>query len=261
MATKVNPWNGKGLGAESVRKQLTTSLASMKVEKVQICYLHAPDHETPLEETLSAMTELHKEGKFDELGLSNYSSWLVAEVVNICKHRGFVVPTVYQGMYSAITREIETELIPCLRYYKIRFYAYSPLGGGILTGKHRFQDDEEKKIEFGRFNMHNNGWDKVYRDRYWKVEHFNAMEKINALMAKHHPEDNATIAEVAYRWLIHHSKLDASAGDRIVIGASRVIQLETNLSYMTKDRLNNEVVEFMDEWWNSTKHLCPSYLR
>ena len=76
MATKVNPWNGKGLGKESVRNQLTTSLASMKVDKVQIVYLHAPDHETPLIETLSEMNTLHKEGKFDELGLSNFSAWV-----------------------------------------------------------------------------------------------------------------------------------------------------------------------------------------
>ncbi len=88
---------------------------------------------------------------------------LVAEAVNICKQKGFIVPTVYQGMYSAITRQVEVELIPCLRYHNLRFYAYSPLGGGIMTGKHKFKDDEEQKIEFGRFNMGNNGWDKIYR--------------------------------------------------------------------------------------------------
>ena len=76
MATKVNPWNGKGLGKESVRKQFTTSLESMKVQKVQILYLHAPDHDTPLLETLAEVNALHKEGKFNELGLSNYSAWV-----------------------------------------------------------------------------------------------------------------------------------------------------------------------------------------
>ncbi|CBY07786.1 unnamed protein product [Oikopleura dioica] len=261
MATKVNPWNGKGLGKESVRKQLETSLANMRVKKVQICYLHAPDHETPLHETLAAMNEMHQEGKFDELGLSNYSSWLVAEAVNICKQKGFIVPTVYQGMYSAITRQVEVELIPCLRYHNLRFYAYSPLGGGIMTGKHKFKDDEEQKIEFGRFNMGNNGWDKVYRDRYWKVEHFNAMEKIKELLLKHHGGENATVAETAYRWLLHHSALSGEKGDRIVIGASRVEQLEVNMGYMNKGPLHEELVQFMDEWWKSTSHFCPSYLR
>ena len=86
---------------------------------------------------------------------------LVAEVVNVCKANNFVVPTVYQGMYSAVTRQVEVELIPCLRYHKMRFYAYSPLGGGILTGKYQFSEDEKNTIPSGRFNMNNGGWDKV----------------------------------------------------------------------------------------------------
>ena len=135
----------------------------------------------------------------------------MAEAVNVCKQNGFLLPTVYQGMYSAVTRQVETELIPCLRYYGMRFYAYSPLGGGILTGKHQFSQDEKKEIQSGRFNMANGGWDKIYRDRYWKVEHFNAMEKIAELLAQHHPDENCTMAEAAYRWLIHHSMLQGWA--------------------------------------------------
>lgn len=261
MATKVNPWNGKGLGKESVRNQFETSLKNMKVEKVQILYLHAPDHEVPLIETLTEVNKLHKEGKFEEFGLSNFSAWLVCEAVNVCKQNGFIVPCVYQGMYSAATRAVETELFPCLRYHNMRFYAYSPLGGGILTGKHQYESEEKEEIEAGRFNMNNNGWDKIYRDRYWKIEHFNAMNKITEMCAEHHPTESITMAEAAYRWLIHHSQLDGAKGDRIVVGASRVSQLETNMSYMKKGPLAKPIVDFFEEWWNSTKHLCPAYLR
>ena len=67
---------------------------------VDILYLHAPDHKTSLFETMSELAKLKEEGKFKELGLSNYSSWLTCEVVNIAKQNGFPVPTVYQGMYS-----------------------------------------------------------------------------------------------------------------------------------------------------------------
>ena len=105
-----------------------------KLDDALCFYLHAPDHETPLAETLKACDELHKSGKFKELGLSNYAAWQVSEVMNLCKSNNWVKPTVYQGMYSAITRAVEAELFPCLRYYGIRFYAFSPLGGGILTG-------------------------------------------------------------------------------------------------------------------------------
>merc|ERR1712042_382900 len=122
-------------------------------------YLHAPDHNTPLEVTLGVMDKLHKEGKFNQLGLSNYSSWLVAEVVNLCKANNWIKPTVYQGMYSTITRQVEEE--------------------------------ENKSISKGRFN--GVGWDKVYRQRYWKEEHFTAMEKLKALLAEHHPGENISL--------------------------------------------------------------------
>jgi aflatoxin B1 aldehyde reductase len=96
MATKINPWDGKDFRAGSVREQVEGCLARLRVASVQILYLHAPDHNTPLAETLRAMDELHKEGKFLQLGLSNYSSWLVNEVVNVCKANNWLKPTVYQ---------------------------------------------------------------------------------------------------------------------------------------------------------------------
>ena len=81
------------------------------------------------------------------------------------------------------------------------------------------------------------------------------------MLKEHHAAENISMAEAAYRWLVHHSALDGAKGDRIVIGSSRVNQLETNLDYFNKGELAKPIVEFMDDWWNSTKHLCPSYLR
>lgn len=102
------------------------------------------------------------QGKFKEFGLSNYASWEVAEIVCICRHNDWIVPSVYQvlwhktslwrltlvfplsdsfyfclillkGMYNATTRQVETELLPCLRCYGMKFYAYNPLAGEIKT--------------------------------------------------------------------------------------------------------------------------------
>ena len=82
---KINPWDKKNFGEESIRSQVETCLSRLKTPSMEVLYLHAPDHNTPLETTLRVMDTLHKEGKFKQLGLSNYSSWLVSEVVNICK--------------------------------------------------------------------------------------------------------------------------------------------------------------------------------
>ena len=164
-----------------------------------------------------------------------------------------------QGMYSAVTRQVEAELIPCLRYHNIRFYAYSPLGGGILTGKYNFEQDEQKTIEIGRFN--GIGWDKIYRERYWKKEHFDAINRLKELLAEHHPREGVSVAEAAFRWIYNHSLLDGEKGDAVIIGSSRLQQLETNMELAGKGPLAAPVVEFMDEWWKSTKHLCPNYFR
>jgi len=256
---KINPWDKKNFGEESIRSQVDTMLKNLQTSSFNILYLHAPDHNTPLESTLRTMNTLYKEGKFKKLGLSNYSSWLVSEVVNVCKANNFVLPTVYQGMYSLITRQVEEELIPCLRYHSISFYAYSPLVGGLLTGKYDFNQQNDKKIPKGRFN--GVGWDKVYRDRYWKEEHFQAMETLKELLEKHHPDEKITIPEAAFRWIYNHSLLEGEKGDAVVLGASRMDQVTFNLKMSKSEPLHSEVVTFMDDWWKSTKHLCPQYFR
>nr|XP_060482238.1 aflatoxin B1 aldehyde reductase member 2-like [Panthera onca]XP_060482239.1 aflatoxin B1 aldehyde reductase member 2-like [Panthera onca]XP_060482240.1 aflatoxin B1 aldehyde reductase member 2-like [Panthera onca] len=129
IATKANPWEGKSLKPDSLRTQLETSLKRLQCSRVDLFYLHAPDHDTPVEETLRACHQLHQEGKFVELGLSNYAAWEVAEICTLCKSSGWILPTVYQGMYKATAQQVETELLPCLRHFLLRFYAYNPLAG------------------------------------------------------------------------------------------------------------------------------------
>ena len=100
-----------------------------------------------IEDTLAEVHELHKEGKFKSLGLSNFQAWEVAHIYHTCKANGYVTPTVYQGMYNAITRDVEKELLPCLRKLGISFYAYNPLAGGVLTGKHSGGEPEAGRFK------------------------------------------------------------------------------------------------------------------
>ena len=80
-------------------------------------------------------------------------------------------------------------------------------------------------------------------------------------MNQHHPDENITIPEAAFRWIYNHSLLDGSKGDAVVLGASRLDQVKANLEMSKSQPLCQEVVSFMDEWWKSTKHLCPLYFR
>ncbi len=86
-----------------LKEQVNTSLKELQTDCVDIFYLHAADRSVPFEETLEAVNELHKEGKFVQLGLSNYTAFEVAEIVITCKERGWVRPSIYQGMYNAIS--------------------------------------------------------------------------------------------------------------------------------------------------------------
>ncbi|XP_020622286.1 aflatoxin B1 aldehyde reductase member 2-like [Orbicella faveolata] len=104
LATKANPWSGEGLKYDRVLEQLNISLKRLKRDSVDLFYLHAPDHNTPIEETLKAVNHLYKEGKFKYFGISNYASWEVTEIYYLCKMNNYPLPTVYQGMYNPVTR-------------------------------------------------------------------------------------------------------------------------------------------------------------
>ena len=104
LATKVYPYQAGVHEPASLKEHFNTSLKELGTDAVDIFYLHAPDRSVPFEKTLEAVNELHKEGKFVQLGLSNYAAWEVAEIWNIAKERGWVKPTIYQAMYNAISK-------------------------------------------------------------------------------------------------------------------------------------------------------------
>ncbi|CAG5979738.1 unnamed protein product [Menidia menidia] len=259
MATKANPWDGKTLKPESVRSQLETSLKRLQTDCVDLFYLHAPDHQNPIQDTLRACNELHKEvGKFKELGLSNYASWEVAEIVCICRHNNWIVPTVYQGMYNATTRQVETELLPCLRYYGMKFYAYNPLAGGLLTGKYHYEDKDGSQPA-GRF--FGNNWAAAYRDRYWKQSHFQAIEVVLRTLEAVYGSEKPSLTSAAMRWMYHHSQLKGDLGDGVIIGMSSMEQLQQNLAAAEEGPLDERVVNAFKDAWNLVAHDCPNYFR
>ncbi|XP_038163762.1 aflatoxin B1 aldehyde reductase member 3 [Cyprinodon tularosa] len=258
IATKANPWDGKTLKPESVRSQLESSLQRLRTDCVDLFYLHAPDHQNPIQDTLRACNELHKEGKFKELGLSNYASWEVAEIVCICRHNNWVVPTVYQGMYNATTRQVETELLPCLRYYGMKFYAYNPLAGGLLTGKYHYEDKDSSQPA-GRF--FGNNWAAAYRDRYWKQSHFQAIDLVLKALETAYGSEKPTLTSAAMRWMYHHSQLKGNLGDGVLIGMSNMEQLQQNLAAAEEGPLDQRVVDAFKEAWDLVAHECPNYFR
>ncbi len=104
LATKCYPLEPGTHKPERLRQSLEASLEELNTDCVDIFYLHAADRSVPFAVTLEAVNQMHREGKFVRLGLSNFTAFEVAEVVITCKERGWVRPTIYQGMYNAISK-------------------------------------------------------------------------------------------------------------------------------------------------------------
>ncbi|KAF9888491.1 hypothetical protein FE257_008598 [Aspergillus nanangensis] len=252
LATKWYPEMPGAHKAHILRENLELSLKNLETDQVDIFYLHAADRSVPFAETLEAVNELYKEKKFVQLGLSNYTAFEVAEIVTMCNERGWVRPTIYQAMYNAITRSIETELIPACRRYGMDIVIYNPLAGGLFSGKYQTQNipTESRYSDTAADGA-------LYRQRYFKDATFDALRIIEPVVAKH----GLTLPETAFRWVHHHSGLNMKENGRdgIIMGVSSLKQLESNLRDIQKGPLPQEVVDTLDKAWLIAKPTVTNY--
>ena len=239
IATRIHPGNFHGHEPENVKRVFKESLARLKTGKVKIFYLVTRDSATPIESTLSAVQELHDEGLFEEFGVSNFSAWQVAEASEIAARHGWIRPSVYQGMYNAITRAVEPELFKCLGNYGIRFHAYNPLAGGAFSKSFGASDAVTAGSRFDISHVQG----KLYRDRFWNDAYLDALTEIHRSCEGH----GLDAISVALRWLIHHSQLNAERNDGVIIGASSLEQLRHNLTAVTEGPLPTDILTAIDD--------------
>lgn len=252
LATKVYPFEAGVHEPEKLKSMFNESLKQLDTDCVDIFYLHAADRSVPFEKTLKACNELHQAGKFVRLGLSNFTAFEVAEVVMTCRQHGWVRPSIYQGMYNAITRNLETELIPACHRYGLDVVVYNPLAGGLFSGKIKSTDVPAE----GRFSDQTTRVGEMYRKRYFRDSTFEALRLIEPVAEKH----NLTMLEIALRWCVHHSALNTLKGtDGIIIGVSSQTQLEGNLADLEKGPLPEDVVKALDDAWLVSKPTSAPY--
>jgi len=199
--------------------QMDETLAALQRDTVAIYYIHMPAKEIMLEDTLQEIDQCHQAGKFDAFGLSNFPAWQVVEICQYCERKGYVRPSVYQGVYNALNRTSEYELLPVLRNYDIKYYSHGSLASGFLTGKYKQGVAPVKGTD--RFAQSRRI--KQYEQRYLhRSEMFDALDAINQAAA----DAELTTLEAAVRWTQYHSALDGELGDAALIGVSRLAQLE-----------------------------------
>lgn len=234
--------------------QIEQSLEALARDRVSIYYLHMPATDLMLEDTLAEIQAAHAAGYFDAFGLSNFPAWQVVEICQYCQRQGYVLPTVYQGVYNALNRTAEYELVPVLRNYGIRYYTHGSLASGFLTGKYQRGVAPVKGVD--RFAQSRRI--KQYEERYLhRPEMFAALDEISAAAGG----AGISTLEAAVRWTQHHSAVDGSRGDAVLIGVSRIEQLEPIMAASTRGPLPVAVVEAFERANEHVKMKSEYYLQ
>jgi aryl-alcohol dehydrogenase-like predicted oxidoreductase len=248
VATKVRGKMGEGtdesgLSKRAIFRAIEASLKRLQTDYVDLYYLHQPDAAVPIEETLAAMRELVKKGKARYSATSNYAGWQVCEMIRIAESAGYAPAYIPQPLYNILARGIEQEYLPMAKQYGVCIIAYNPLAGGMLTGKH-----SQVAIPPGtRFDKN-----PMYQERYWHPENFAAVAKLKTAADK----TGRSLISIALNWLLHHTVTDC-----VILGASKLEQLDQNLTACEEAPLPSEVLSVCDEIWADIRGPVPIYNR
>ena len=238
LATKVRGQMGSGrndfgLNRRNILAALEASLQRLDTDYLDLYYLHAPDYDTSLEETVETMSSLVKSGKIRYWGVSNFAAWQVADMLAICDKRSYIPPCVTQNVYTALTRGIEAEFLPFLKAHPLGLVIYNPIAGGLLSGKHVFGQPSANT----RFA--NN---QEYYKRYWSQENFTAVEKLQAIAEA----QNLSLLQLAMKWCAAQPQVTST-----ITGVSRLEQLKQNIASVEGEPLSVDILTQCDEIWLS----------
>lgn len=250
VGTKAHPSVNGGLSPDGIDGQLTASLKAMDVTGVGEYYLHQPDTEHDLLDSLKCAHDKKTAGQFCSLGMSNYHASEMDRAFQLCDQHGLTPPKVFQGIYNPLNRAVEKELLPLLKAKKCSFVAYNPLAAGLLAGKHT----QGEQVQKGRFKNNQN-----YLPRFYTDPNFQAVDIIRQACQ----EEGISMVEATYRWMLRHSALGQQ--DAVLLGASSVAQLEENLAACSaaveKGPLSPSMLEAFDKAWALTEEGAFPYWR
>ena len=241
IATKVcNPKgplpNQNGLGRKHIIQNVEESLRKLRTDYIDLLYLHHPDNDTPIEETIETMTQLIRNGKIRYYGVSNYSAWQCCSFVHKAKEMGAIAPVITESVYNLLTRGVEDELLPFLREYKMGLAVYNPIAAGLLSGKHsRSGPAAESRLAT------NIG----YNRRYWNENNLDALEQLTTIAAK----AGMSLLEFSLNWLATKEEVDS-----VISGASKFDHVVQNLNIIDKARaIPDKLQSECDEVWKQIK--------
>ncbi len=219
--------NDRGASRGHIMDQAEASLKRLQTDHIDLYQIHANDPVTPIEETLRALDDLVRRGMVRYVGVSNWAAWRVAKALGISERRDYARFETVQAYYSIAGRDLERELVPMMREEKLGLMVWSPLAGGLLSGKYGPGTPDPEGARRAAFDF-----PPVNKDRAWACV---------AAMRKIAEAKGATVARVALAWLLHQPVVTS-----VIIGAKRVDQLEDNLGAVDVE-LTPEELKTLDE--------------
>ncbi|MEX1018893.1 MAG: aldo/keto reductase [Litorilinea sp.] len=204
--------NDRGLARRHIMRQVEDSLKRLGTDRIDLYFVHHFDADTPIEETLRALDDLVTAGKILYPGVSNWAAWQIAKSLGISAREGLARFECIQPMYSLAKRQAEVEILPLAIGEQMGVIPYSPLGGGLLTGKYTTQS----RPEAGRLTSNQN-----YMKRYAESMYYEIAERFSAYAG----EKSVHPATLAVAWVMNHPAITAP-----IIGARNVEQLDASLA-------------------------------
>lgn len=232
-----------GLTRKAIHHAVDGSLRRLDVDHIDVYYLHRPDWGTPIEEALAAVDEVVRAGKVRHVAQSNYAAWQITEMHYLAREHGWPQLQVSQPMYNLLGRRIEGEYSACAERLGLANITYNPLAGGLLTGKHTPDAKPEPGTRFSK---------EMYRDRYWNPTQFEAVERLRAVA----DAAGLTLIELALRWVLGRPLTTC-----MLIGASSLDQLQSNLRALDGPPLDAATLAACDDVWAGLEGAAPHYNR
>ncbi|OON67700.1 aldo/keto reductase [Hymenobacter sp. CRA2] len=239
VATKVRGKMGEGpnevgLTRKHIMQQAEASLRRLGTDYIDLYQIHSYDPLTPLEETLRALDDLVRSGKVRYIGASNVAAWQLMKALAYSQYQQKARFESLQAYYTVAGRDLERELVPLLQDQKLGLLVWSPLAGGLLSGKYTRENQQEEGRR-GRFDF-----PPVDKDRA-----FDIIDRLRPMAEA----KGATVAQLALAWLLHQPVVTS-----VIIGANKMEQLEDNLKAVDV-QFSPEELQQLDE----VSQLAPEY--
>lgn len=220
--------NDQGASRRHVRRGIEESLRRLRTDWIDLYQIHCWDPTTPLEETLSTLDDLVREGKVRYVGASNYAGWQLAKALGVSALHGWEPFVSLQPQYSLLVRDVERELLPLCRAEGLAVLPWSPLGRGVLTGKYRPGEDPPDDSRGGR--------DDTLTRRMLVERNFEIVDAVSKVAE----ELGRSTAQVALNWVATREEVTAP-----IVGARTVEQIEDDLGALGW-RLDEEHERLLD---------------